>query len=143
MLTVDILSEIEYYFSTLFSVSVNYFYEKRDHKTVESLQNIYIKEQDFSANGLEFGINLSSIGGFLFSGGVTFSRREYPNNSDDSVFSFYSNRDIINIFLFTQVPVWQNISTSLIALYDNDKDKDFDNNDTQSSFFTFEIKYSF
>ncbi len=138
-----IAPEIEYYFSSMFSVSLNYFFEKRKHKTYKGLQNIYIQEQDYQSNGTEIGINYTSLAGFLFSGGVTFSQRKYPNSIDDSAFSLYSDRNILSIFLFSQFPIWKNVSGSLIVLYDNDKDKDSDNNDTQSSFYTFEIKYSF
>lgn len=127
----------------LTSVSFGYIYEKKIHKLQDELVEQYIKDQDYNSSGFSSGIDYSSYNGVLVSLNVEYTRRRYPNYSSDVDFNIYSNRNILNLLLYAQIPLYKNITLNAIGSYDNDKDIDSDFNDTISSFYTLELSYTF
>ncbi len=127
----------------MISFKMGYVFEKKSHKTESSLQEQYIKDQNYSSRGFSAGFDYTSFSGIIVSLNAEYMLRRYPNVQDGVTFSLYSNRNILNLLLFTQLPISDNISINAIGSYDNDKDIDSDFNDSISSFYTFEISYSF
>jgi len=127
----------------LSSISFGYVYEKKMHKLQDQLVEQYIKDQDYNSSGFGVGFDYTSLNGMLVSLSVEYSKRRYPNFSSETDFSIYSNRNILNILLYAQIPLFKNITLNIIGSYDNDKDIDSDFNDTISSFYTIELSYTF
>jgi hypothetical protein len=127
----------------LSSIRVGYVYEKKSHVAQEGLVKQYIRDQDYYASGFSAAFDYTALKGMIISLSAEYSRRRYPHSSSDTDFSIYSNRNILSLLLYAQVPLYKNIGLNLIAAYDNDKDIDSDFNDTVSSFYTAELSYSF
>ena len=127
----------------LTTISIGYVYEKKVHKIFENLQEQYIKDQDYYSNGFNFGLDYSNISGFILSLNFEYLLRRYPNYSTTDDFNIYSNRNILNILLYSQIPVSERLVINVVGSYDNDKDIDTDFNDMVSSFYTLEFQYSF
>jgi len=136
-------SELVYDFNIKWSVKTGYIYEHKIHASDPDLIRTYIEEQDYRGNGLSLGIDLSTMAGSMLSFQGSYTWRRYPHASADNSLSLYSNRNILNFFLFLQMPILQNLNLNILASYDNDKDKDNDRNDARSSFFTAEFEYNF
>lgn len=127
----------------LASLNFGYVYEMKRHKLQKGLIEQYIEDQDYNSNGITCGFDYSSFKGMYISFSAEYTRRRYPNSVNDADFSLYSNRNILNLLLFAQIPLNKNVNLNAIASYDNDKDIDSDFNDTNSSFYTLEFSYSF
>ncbi|KAA3611330.1 MAG: hypothetical protein D8M58_15300 [Calditrichaeota bacterium] len=125
------------------SIKLGYVFEKKSHKTSALLEEQYIKDQNYSSQGIATGLDYASVSGIIISLNAEYMLRRYPNVQEDVTFSIYSNRNILNFLFFAQVPINENISINAIGSYDNDKDIDSDFNDSISSFYTFELTYSF
>jgi len=130
-------------FNEMTRLKVGYVFEEKVHKTEPDLEKQYIKDQNYSSKGISTGVDYSSLSGIIISLNAEYMLRRYPNVQDDVSFSIYSNRNVLNILFFAQIPVSEKMSLNAIASYDNDKDIDSDFNDSISSFYTFEVSYSF
>ncbi|MCB9058227.1 MAG: hypothetical protein H6627_06650 [Calditrichae bacterium] len=118
-----------------------YIFENKSHQTDGLTAKEYVNDQDYYSNGFSAGFDYSDLADFYISFNVEYMQRRYPTNENVD-FSIYSNRNILNIMLFAQLPLSEKISLNAIASYDNDKDVDLDYNDIISSFFTLELSYS-
>jgi hypothetical protein len=125
------------------SLKLGYVRERKVHKTVSFLEEQYIKDQNYQSQGVSLGFDFTTLNGILIALNMEYVRRRYPDTVDDAAFSIYSNRNILNILLFAQIPISEKISINAIGSYDNDKDIDTDFNDSVSSFYSFEFVYSF
>jgi hypothetical protein len=125
------------------SLKLGYVRERKLHKTVPFLEEQYIKDQNYQSQGVSLGFDFTTLNGILITLNSEYVRRRYPDTVDDAAFSIYSNRNILNILLFAQIPISEKISINAIGSYDNDKDIDTDFNDSVSSFYSFEFVYSF
>ncbi len=130
-----------YDLSEMTVLSTGYIYEERTHETSAGLQDQYILEQDYFANGFSVGVDHSSLSGFILSAELSYTARRYPQASGQDVLSIYSSRNIITLLAFGHLPLSDRWSIDLLASYDNDKDIDNDSNDVVSSFFSLEIQY--
>jgi hypothetical protein len=125
------------------SFNLGYVFDSRKHYTQQELDNQYIKDQDFRADGVRATADYSGTNGLFVSFSTEYTFRRYPNSDTNGDFSIYSNRNILNILLFSQIPLTEKISLGIIGSFDNDKDLDIDFNDSVSSFFTLEFSYTF
>ncbi len=146
--------EPDYYWHQLdFAVRSTYFnhvnfefgirHELKKHRIFPGAQEIYIQEQNFYGNGILFGIESGDYNSYLLTLSMAYTFRRYPEAQADDVLNIYSNRNILNVTLFGQIPVYHCINIGIIASYDNDQDLDRDESNTRNSFFSFDIEYKF
>jgi len=131
------------HFTDLSSVNIGFVYENKKHVVQKNLVTQYIRDQDYHSSGLTAGFDYSTLNGTLLSINAEYRQRRYPNSENEADFSIYSNRNILSLLVYGQIPLYENISLNIIGSYDNDKDIDSDFNDTISSFYTMELKYAF
>lgn len=74
---------------------------------------------------------------------ITYSRRIYPESKNASVLSFYTSKNILNLFILLQAPIHKNFGVNIFLSYDGDKELDNDKNDTRSVIFSVELEYEF
>jgi hypothetical protein len=131
------------HFTDLSSVYVGFVYENKKHVVQNNLVAQYIRDQDYHSSGFTAGFDYTTLNGTLLSINAEYRQRRYPNSQNDADFSIYSNRNILSLLIYGQIPLYKAISLNIIGSYDNDKDIDSDFNDTISSFYTMELLYAF
>ncbi len=129
-------------FSSFF-IEAGYLYEIKKHSSISSTQDVYVNEQNYCENGLLAGVDYQKFNDLFISLSASYSFRRYPDVSSEQVLSLYSSRNIFNINLFLQVPVFNDLNFNLFAAYDNDQDLDNDEDKTRSSMFSAELRYRF
>lgn len=126
-----------------FSWEVGYQYESRKHSSFSGAQAMLIDEQNYYENGLLLGFDYQRLSGLFISVSASYNFRRYPQAVSGEDLSLYSNRDILNLSLFMQIPISASLYFSALASYDNDRDKDRDEGNIRSSLFSAELQYRF
>lgn len=139
----QILPEISFIFSEAYRLSLGYLFENKNHKLQTDLDEIYIKEQNYQAQGLSLNFDITQSSGLFLSLDASYTRRRYPDAIVADNFSIYADRNIFSILSIVQWPIMDNLSLNIIAAFDNDKDLDSDFNDSRSSYYTADLKYEF
>jgi hypothetical protein len=125
------------------SIGLGYHYQKREHKITAGSNEIYIKEQNYSENGLLAEINYHYSTNMLFTGSITYSKRVYPETGNVDLMSFYKSKNILNLFIIFQIPIYSNLGINVFLCYDGDRELDNDKNDTRSIIYSMELEYNF
>lgn len=124
-------------------ISLGVFYEKKAHTLQNGLVEAYILEQNYTSKGVSLDLSYANTSDFMLSLTTQYSLRRHEQVDDTLGGSLYSNRNILSLLLYAQIPFSSKFALNLIGSYDNDKDIDSDFNDSNSSFYTAELKYSF
>ena len=69
--------------------------------------------------------------------------RRYPDSVSKEIISLYSSRNILSVMLMGYIPLGDALILNLFAIYDDDQDIDFDQQNNQSTIFTLELEYLF
>jgi hypothetical protein len=123
-------------------VGLGYEWELKKHRG-DPVDNYDATEQNYNSNGVFVSLNFFSIGGTYLTTQLSYQWRRYPNSLTNDLISIYSNRNIFSIMLLTYVPLTENFSFNVFAIFDNDNDIDFDQQNNQSTIFTVELEYTF
>ena len=118
-------------------------FEYKRHFIFSGAEQVYIEEQNYSGNGVVFGLEYYKYKGMLLSFEAGYTWRRYPDAVVEAVGSFYTDRNVLNLNLLFQFPVTDNINFNIFASYDNDQDLDSDAGNTRSSIFSAEFQYKF
>ncbi len=86
---------------------------------------------------------LSLISGMDLTTSVSYQWRRYPESITNDLISIYSNRNIFSAMLLAYIPITSQLNLNGFAMYDNDEDIDFDQQNNQSTIFTIELEYIF
>ena len=78
-----------------------------------------------------------------FSLSFSYQLRRYPESPTNDLINLYSSRNIFSLIALGNFPLTKNFSINVLAVYDNDKDIDNDQGNTQSSIFNLELEYKF
>lgn len=125
------------------SIGMGYHLQQRKHELFNGSESIYINEQNFNDQGILAEINFHHSENILFTGMITYSRRKYPESENMTSLSFYTSKNILNLFILFQAPINDNLSVNLFFTYDNDKELDNDRNDSRSVILSAELEYKF
>jgi hypothetical protein len=125
------------------NLSLGYHFQRREHKLFSGSDAIYVTEQNYNDHGILGELSYHRAANLFFTGMITYSRRKYPESESLSTLSFYKSKNILNLFLLIQAPIYKNLYMNLFLSYDNDEELDNDRNDTRSTIFSFELEYNF
>jgi hypothetical protein len=131
---INVLSSLE--------LDLGYEWEIKKH-TADPADNYDVGEQNYNANGLSLLLNYFSPGGIYFSTSLSYQWRRYPRVITNEIISLYSDRNIFSALILAYVPVSAHFTINAFISYDNDKDIDLDQQNSQSTIFTFELEYLF
>jgi hypothetical protein len=123
-------------------LGVGYEWEFKEH-TGFPVDNYNVNEQNYNSNGVFVSLNFFSMEGTYLTTQASYQWRRYPNSLTNDLISIYSNRNIFSIMLLAYVPLTENFSFNVFAIFDNDNDIDFDQQNNQSTIFTVELEYTF
>jgi hypothetical protein len=131
---VDVFSFLQFGFG--------YEWEKKSHTFIEE-DDLASTEQDYNSNGLFSSLNYFSLEGITFSLSLSYQLRRYPESPTNDLINLYSSRNVLSLIALSNIPLTSNFSLNVLAVYDNDKDVDNDQGNTQSSIFNLELEYKF
>lgn len=139
----NLYTGLKFKLSETVGAETGYVLNVRRHEAQIGLDQAYIKEQDYIGQGAKLALDFSTVSGYILSLGITQTWRRYPNAISGQELGFYSDRNIFDLFVLAQIPVMDHWQISILASYDNDKDLDSDQANSQSTFFTSELQYRF
>ena len=128
-------------FSTV-QLELGYEWEKKIHSTVKE-NDISFTEQDYESNGIHSSINFFNEDLLSLTMTCSYQWRRYPKTPANQLINFYSSRNILSLIALANLPVTKSLSVNILMVYDNDKDIDTDQGNTQSSIYNLELKYDF
>ena len=131
---VDVLSFLQF--------GLGYECEKKSHTFIEE-DEIASTEQDYNSNGIFSSLNYFSIDGITFSLSLSYQMRRYPESPTNDLINLYSSRNVLSLIALGNFPLTNNFSFNVLAVYDNDKDIDNEQGNTQSTIFNLELDYKF
>jgi hypothetical protein len=134
VLIVDIYSIIQF--------GIGYESEIKSHTKIEEDGNAST-EQDYNSNGIFSSLDYFTTEGITFSLSLSYQWRRYPESPTNDLINLYSSRNVLSLMAFGNFPLYNNFGLNLLAIYDNDKDIDNDQGNTQSSIFNIELEYKF
>ena len=67
--------------------------------------------------------------------------RRYQQSISEEIISLYTDRNILSVMVRGYFPITEHIQINLFAIYDDDQDVDYDQQNTQSTIFTLECAY--
>ncbi len=135
--------ELKLNFTDEFQLGIGYVLENKQHVLQPGLEDIYISEQNYRAQGIIFSFDITKLSGLLLSFDASYTKRRYPDAVAADNFSIYANRNVLSLLTFAQWPIMEKLLLNIIVSYDNDKDLDSDFNDSRSSYYTLDLKYEF
>lgn len=139
----EINASIEKLLFSNLSAGLGYHFQERNHKLSKDSNPVYIEEQDYNEKGISAELNYHNLNKIYFTGMITYSKRKYLHSTDSDIISFYKSKNILNIFVLFQTPVWDNLVLNVFLSYDGDRELDNDKNDTRSIIFSSELEYAF
>ncbi len=136
-------STLRYNFTQNFFMESGYLLEYKNHFVFEGGQNAYIQEQNYRGDGVLIGLEFFNISRFVLSAFASYTWRRYPDAVSDGLGSFYNDRNVLNLNLFLQAPLFRGLSLNVFTSYDDDRDLDSDSGNIHNSFFSAELQYTF
>jgi hypothetical protein len=125
-----------------FDLGVGYEWEFKEHNA-HPLDSYNVNEQNYNSHGLYLSLNYFSLAGTYLTASMSYQWRRYPNSITNDFISIYSNRNIFSAMLLAYVPLTKNLTFNVFATFDDDRDIDFDQQNNQSTIFSFELEYTF
>ncbi len=125
------------------SFSAGYRLEYKKHILSTGLEENYVKDQNYTGNGVIVGGDYFRLNGTLISLEASYTFRRYPTSTGEAWGGLYNDKNVLNVTFIAQIPLLSCINLNLFASYDNDKDLDSDNGNTRSSIFSAELLYTF
>lgn len=129
--------------STNWHWEAGHHFECKTHQARKGDQKLLIDEQNYFENGLLASLEYQNSSACFLSVDASYSWRRYPNAFSGQELSLYNNRDVFSLSMFMLIPLTQSLDFHAIASYDNDRDKDRDEGNIQSSLFSMELQYKF
>ena len=102
-----------------------------------------VGEQDYSSLGIVFGTTFNSPSGAYVLLNLGLQWRRYPASVSKEIISLYTDRNIFDVMIIGNLPLSRHLNLNIFAVYDNDQDIDFDQQNNQSTIFTLELEYLF
>ncbi len=122
--------------------SLGYEWELKYHLAVPG--DVYdVSEQNYDGSGIFGGITYMAPSGAYFVVNLSYQWRRYPNSLSKEIISLYTDRNIFSTMVMGYLPLTQNIFMNVFAIFDDDHDVDFDQQNNQSTIFTLELEYRF
>jgi hypothetical protein len=127
-----------------FHVRLGYQYRKREHYFDDNSQ-ANPDYENFYNYGPILGLDIFAFNGFMASISNSFEMRRFPNSfsQDNSSLSLYSDRNINSIFFFISWDLSPQWYLNVMAHFDYDKYQNYDDADSQTNLFNFELSYKF
>lgn len=138
-----IINKIRFTLGQNLHLETGYLFEFKNHFLFEDAQEVYINEQNYYGDGVLFGIEFFNYKRFMLSALASYTWRRYPNAASNGLSSFYNDRDVLNLNVFVQAPIFKNLSINIFASYDDDRDLDSDAGNIHHSIFSGELQYTF
>jgi len=132
-LNIDIMTDLQF--------GMGYEWEVKSHSEIEE-DGVSSKEQDYHSNGIFSSLNYFSESGSFLSFSISYQWRRYADSPTNDLINLYSSRNIMSLMISGYFPVYNNVSLSILGMYDNDNDIDNDQGRTQSTIFNIELEYS-
>ena len=128
--------------SSNIQLELGYEWETKIHSSTKE-NDISFNEQDYESNGIHSSFNYFNDDLLSLTMTCSYQWRRYPKTPANQILNFYSSRNILSLIALANLPITKRLSANILILYDNDKDVDSDQGNTQSSIYNFEIKYDF
>ncbi|MBN1351168.1 hypothetical protein JXJ21_17245 [candidate division KSB1 bacterium] len=139
----DVKPSLLYRFNQEVTFNFGYFYGFAAYAEQTAETASFVSNEDYNTNGPALGIEIFHLTKFMMSCSYSYEMRRYPNSQtrDITSFSLFSDRNIHSLLLFLLWELTDDISVSLIANYDNDKDKQQEHSDSRSTMLSIEFNY--
>ncbi len=134
---------LRFYRSTFQSFGLGYVFEDQRHKVRKETDAAFAEEGDFFSHGLVVELEFLQLDGIMIDLSYQLSWRSYPNAVDSYFNAFYSDRLTHSINLFAWVPLTARWQVQLFANYDDDRDREFKQNDARSTIMNASLIYKF
>jgi len=127
------------------TLGAGYVYGFRHHRA-EGLASVTdVNEENYYEHGLSLSVDWLTTKGIVLSLLETYRWRRYPNALAKSIsdFSLYSDRNVNSILLYLSwnfSPDWE---LSVIANYDDDRDRQREHSDALNTLFSLDLNYRF
>lgn len=132
-----------FYRSPFQSFGMGYFYEDQRHQVDRQSDFAFAEEGDFIGHGLIVEVEYLRLQGLMIDLTYQLSWRNYPNSEDSYFNAYYSDRLIHSVSLFAWVPITAKWQIQLFANFDDDRDREFEQNDTRSTILNASLIYKF
>lgn len=136
-------SAIRYGLTQNLHIETGYLLEYKKHFLFEDAQDAYIEEQNYRGDGILIGIEFFNFKRFILSAFASYTWRRYPDALSDGLGSLYNDRNVLNLNLFMQAPLFSGLSINVFTSYDDDRDLDSDSGNIHHSIFSVELQYTF
>lgn len=133
---------IEFNFLSTLQLGFGYEWELKIHSLIEE-NGTSSTEQDYNSNGVYSSISYFTLEGITLLFTASYQWRKYPDSPTNDLINLYSSRNILSLIATGNIPINKNLGINILAVYDNDKDVDNDQGNTQSSIYNIELEYRF
>ncbi|RMI15159.1 MAG: hypothetical protein D6681_04500 [Calditrichaeota bacterium] len=135
--------QYKWYPGEMHSVGLGMNWERQTHQAEEAADQVFAEQADFEAYGPVISMEYITFTGWLIQLEYRLQWRNYPRAGDTILNSFYSDRLMHSIQLFGWIPLGSGWQIQLFANYDNDRDREFQENDTRNTIVNLGVIYSF
>lgn len=132
-------STLSYYFKTSNSFKIGYLYAFNVHQGEQGKNDLPINIEDYYSHGFTFSFDCFLGETILFNITDNFSSRRYPNSTDLSTLNLYSDRNVNSLFLLFSWNISAKYELSVIANYDDDRNRKNEHSDSKNTMFSLEF----
>lgn len=133
---------IEFEIFSSLQYGLGYEWETKLHSLVE-YEDFSSTDQDYNSNGIISSLNYLAMTNLSFSFTISYQWRKYPKSAVNDFINLYSTRNILSLIAVGNLALTNELNLNILTVYDNDKDIDNDQGNTQSSIFNIELEYKF
>jgi len=141
MFTAKVIPKL--YFNELNSIGLGWRGTSKEHRAAVDEETIFAQEADYFANGLVATFDYLSLGGMFINLEYEAYWRSYPNTTENTFSTFYSDRFTHLISLIAWLPLNDNWRIQAFANFEDEEDREFKVNDSQSTILSISLQYSF
>ena len=141
MFTAKVIPRI--YFNELNSIGLGWRGSSKEHRAAVDEETIFAQEADYFANGFIATFDYLSLGGIFINLEYEALWRSYPNTTENTFSSFYSDRFTHLISLIAWLPLKDNWRIQAFANFEDEEDREFKVNDSQSTILSLSLQYVF
>ncbi|MGH1365459.1 MAG: hypothetical protein ACRBF0_17990 [Calditrichia bacterium] len=141
MLSAKILPK--FYFNSLNSIGIGYRGSSKTHTTEDAQEEDFARESDVYSNGIVISFDYLTLGGVFINLEYEALWRRYPNTTETTFTTFYSDRFVNLISLIAWLPINDHWRIQAFANFEDEQDQRFEVNDTQSTILSASLMYSF
>lgn len=131
------------YFNELNSLGFGWRGTSKEHRAEVDEETIFAQEADYFANGFVATFDYLSLGGMFINLEYEALWRSYPNTTENTFSTFYSDRFTHLVSLIAWLPLNDNWRIQAFANFEDEEDREFKVNDSQSTILSISLQYSF